>query len=151
LDDLCAVGDFSRVGALRLHQNGQYLGAAQVSKGGTPPFIERERLYAANRALEADQETAQDLAYLQGRGTSLGGMRPKCTVLDEDGFLVIGKFLTQRRRIMCRSMACQSLLFGALTAQLKAKSLVIMQLQGFLTGGADGTRTRDPRRDRPVF
>jgi serine/threonine-protein kinase HipA len=38
------------------------------------------------------QETAQDLVYLQGKGTSLGGMRPKCTVLDEDGHLAIGKF-----------------------------------------------------------
>jgi hypothetical protein len=30
----------------------------------------------------------------------------------------------------------------------KKKALII---QGFLFGGADGTRTRDPRRDRPVF
>jgi serine/threonine-protein kinase HipA len=92
LDYLCAVDDFSRVGALRLHQDGQYLGAAHVGRRSTPPFIELERLYAATRAVETDQETAQDLAYLQGRGTSLGGMRPKCTVLDEDGFLAIGKF-----------------------------------------------------------
>ncbi len=92
LDYLCAVDDFSRVGALRLNHDGQYLGAAQVGTRSTPPFIELERLYAATRALETDQETAKDLAYLQGRGTSLGGMRPKCTVLDEDGFLAIGKF-----------------------------------------------------------
>jgi hypothetical protein len=25
------------------------------------------------------------------------------------------------------------------------------ELQGLQSGGADGTRTRDPRRDRPVF
>ena len=31
-------------------------------------------------------------AYLRGRGTSLGGMRPKCTVVDDDGRLAIGKF-----------------------------------------------------------
>ncbi len=31
-------------------------------------------------------------AYLRGRGTSLGGLRPKCTVLDDDGRLSIGKF-----------------------------------------------------------
>ena len=29
---------------------------------------------------------------LQGKGTSLGGMRPKCTVLDDNGTLAIGKF-----------------------------------------------------------
>ena len=28
--------------------------------------------------------------YLRGRGTSLGGVRPKCTVLDDDGILAIG-------------------------------------------------------------
>src|SRR5690606_21260340 len=37
-------------------------------------------------------ETAADLAYLRGRGTSLGGLRPKCSVLDTDGSLAIGKF-----------------------------------------------------------
>jgi serine/threonine-protein kinase HipA len=30
--------------------------------------------------------------HLRGRGTSLGGLRPKCTVIDDDGALVIGKF-----------------------------------------------------------
>lgn len=37
-------------------------------------------------------ETEADLRYLRGRGTSIGGMRPKCTVVDEDGQLAIGKF-----------------------------------------------------------
>jgi hypothetical protein len=50
------------------------------------------RLLAATRAVETDNETAADLAYLRGRGTSLGGMRPKCTEIDGDGLLSIGKF-----------------------------------------------------------
>ena len=29
-------------------------------------------------------ETAADLRYLQGKGTSLGGLRPKCTVIDRN-------------------------------------------------------------------
>ena len=33
----------------------------------------------------------------------------------------------------------------------KEKPLHNKDLQGLLTGGVDGTRTRDPRRDRPVF
>jgi serine/threonine-protein kinase HipA len=49
-------------------------------------------MYHATRAVETSQETTQDLRYLQGKGTSLGGMRPKCTVLDADGRLAIGKF-----------------------------------------------------------
>ncbi len=42
--------------------------------------------------MERGQETAEDLRDLQGKGTSLGGMRPKCTLADEDGRLAIGKF-----------------------------------------------------------
>ena len=47
---------------------------------------------ASTRAVETETETSADLAYLRGRGTSLGGMRPKCTVVDENGRLSIGKF-----------------------------------------------------------
>ncbi len=38
------------------------------------------------------KETAADLRYLQGKGTSLGGLRPKCTVIDRNGRLSPGKF-----------------------------------------------------------
>jgi serine/threonine-protein kinase HipA len=54
--------------------------------------VELEHIYSASRAVESSKETAEDLAYLQGKGTSLGGMRPKCTILDESGRLCIGKF-----------------------------------------------------------
>lgn len=37
-------------------------------------------------------ETAADLAYSRGHGTPLDGLRPKCTVIDADGRLSIGKF-----------------------------------------------------------
>lgn len=58
----------------------------------TPALIELDPIFQASRALERGQETAADVRYLQGKGTSLGGIRPKCTVLDEDGWLSIGKF-----------------------------------------------------------
>jgi serine/threonine-protein kinase HipA len=92
LDYLCAVDDFSRVGALRLCKEGKYLRTVDGGRRTTPPFIELERIYRATRAVETSKETAEDLRYLQGKGTSLGGMRPKCTVLDENGKLAIGKF-----------------------------------------------------------
>lgn len=92
LDYLCAVDDFSRVGALRLCRAGQYLRTEEGGRRTTPPFIELERIADATRALEAGTDTTADLRYLQGKGTSLGGMRPKCTVLDEHGRLAIGKF-----------------------------------------------------------
>lgn len=81
LDYLCAVDDFSRVGALRLCKEGQYLRTTDEGRRTTPPLIELERIYQASRAVETSKDTAEDLRYLQGKGTSLGRMRPKCTVL----------------------------------------------------------------------
>lgn len=93
LDYLLAVDDFSRVGALRLHDpdRNQHT-AALEGRQSTLPLIELERTYHSSRAVENGQETAEDLRYLQGKGTSLGGMRPKCTLVDENGRLAIGKF-----------------------------------------------------------
>jgi len=93
LDFLLAVDDSSRVGALRFKdEQGIFCRAFEVGRRATPPLVELGRLLAATRAVETENETAADLAYLRGRGTSLGGMRPKCTVIDEDGRLSIGKF-----------------------------------------------------------
>ena len=93
LDYLMAVDDFSRVGALRLRDDtGQYLRRVADGARATPAFLELETIMRASRAVELSEETAEDLAYLQGKGTSLGGMRPKCTILDTHGSLSLGKF-----------------------------------------------------------
>jgi serine/threonine-protein kinase HipA len=93
IDFLLAVDDASRVGALRLQdETGVFCRATEPGRRTAPPLIELKQLLSATRAVETESETAADLAYLRGRGTSLGGMRPKCTVLDDDGQLAIGKF-----------------------------------------------------------
>lgn len=93
LDYLLAVDDFSRVGALRLRgPDGAWHRTVEAGRRNTPPLIELERIFQASRAVENGQETIEDLRYLQGKGTSLGGMRPKCTLVDEEGRLAIGKF-----------------------------------------------------------
>ncbi|MBV9990779.1 MAG: type II toxin-antitoxin system HipA family toxin [Alphaproteobacteria bacterium] len=93
LDFLLAVDDASRVGALRFRDdNGVFKRAQEEGRRSAPPLIELGHLLGASRAIEANRETAADLAYLRGRGTSLGGLRPKCTVIDDDGALSIGKF-----------------------------------------------------------
>jgi serine/threonine-protein kinase HipA len=90
-DLLTAVDDFSRIGALRLRDaKGQFLRSDAEFR--TPQFVELEKIYAATRAVEKGTETEADLRFLQGKGTSLGGLRPKCTVLDTDGALALGKF-----------------------------------------------------------
>lgn len=93
LDYLLAVDDFSRIGALRLRdKDGKYLRTTEDGRRTTPPLIELQHMFNASRAVEKGQETTEDLKYLQGKGTSLGGMRPKCTVIDDTGLLAIGKF-----------------------------------------------------------
>jgi serine/threonine-protein kinase HipA len=93
IDFLLAVDDASRVGALRFQdEDGIFQRATAGGRRTAPPLIDLATLLAASRAVETNTETAEDLAYLRGRGTSLGGLRPKCSVIDEDGALSIGKF-----------------------------------------------------------
>lgn len=93
LDFLLAVSDISRVGALRFQdEKGVFCRPAESGTTGAPPFLELSRLTSATRAVEMEEESIADLEYLRGGGTSLGGMRPKCTILDEDDLLAIGKF-----------------------------------------------------------
>ncbi|CAN7469486.1 type II toxin-antitoxin system HipA family toxin [Trinickia sp. LjRoot230] len=93
MDYLLGVDDTSRIGALRFaDEAGNVLRTIEDGGHGTPPLIELTQLIGATRAVEMNKETDADLRYLRGRGTSLGGMRPKCTVRDENGHLCIGKF-----------------------------------------------------------
>ena len=90
-DYLAAVDDESRVGALRLRDaDGEFLRNSREHR--TPQLLDLSPIYAAARRVEEGNENAQDLQYLQGKATSLGGLRPKCTVRDADGQLAIGKF-----------------------------------------------------------
>jgi len=92
-DFLLAVDDASRVGALRFQDEaGVFCRASEPGRRTAPPLIELKPLLSATRAVETESETAADLAYLRGRGTSLGGLRPKCMVVDDDGRLAVGKF-----------------------------------------------------------
>ena len=97
LDYLLAVDDANRVGALRLQdESGEFQRAAEPGRRTAPPLIQLPALLSATRAVETNKETAADLAFLRGRGTSLGGLRPKCSVVNEDGLLSIGKFPSVR-------------------------------------------------------
>ena len=100
-DSLAAVDDFSRIGALRLqNERGEFLRSA--SEHRTPQLVDLAKIASAAREVEQGSESTADLEFLQGKATSLGGLRPKCTVLEEDGSLAIGKFssVTDERSVV---------------------------------------------------
>lgn len=97
IDFLLGVDDRSRIGALRFRdEKGIFQRATESGRRSTPPLIELSRLLAASRAVEQNCETAADLAFLRGRATSLGGLRPKCSIVDAKGRLSIGKLPSVR-------------------------------------------------------
>lgn len=91
-DYLMWISDVSRIGAIRLRDSEGSFQRRADHKRQIPPLIELPQLLRASKAIEENQETLKDLEYLRGVGTSLGGLRPKCSIIDADGNLSIGKF-----------------------------------------------------------
>lgn len=102
-DYLLGVHDAFRSGALRYKvvDDGPYLD--DRDRNAAPPFVRLRELEAASRALEddpRDDDPAVDqwLRLLLAPGASLGGARPKATVVDPNGHLWIAKFPSIRDR-----------------------------------------------------
>ena len=95
-DHLLGVADLARMGALRfsLAPHGPFL--ATDHAGAIPPIARLRRLQQAAWTVEdddaddAEHDPALDL--LLAPGSSLGGARPKASVVDPDGRLWIAKF-----------------------------------------------------------
>ncbi|TVR45163.1 MAG: type II toxin-antitoxin system HipA family toxin, partial [Planctomycetota bacterium] len=93
LDHILAIDDETRLGALRFQgPDGSFLAQRAEGVHRVPPIIDITLTANAIRRIEEDSETAQDLAYLRGHGSSLGGLRPKCSMRDEQGTLWLAKF-----------------------------------------------------------
>ncbi|MEO8842213.1 MAG: type II toxin-antitoxin system HipA family toxin [Kofleriaceae bacterium] len=90
IDFVTLVSDETRLGALRFRKRGsaEFL----TSSSRVPPLVQLPRLLRATAAIVEDRETADDLALLLAPGTSLGGARPKASVVDANGRLAIAKF-----------------------------------------------------------
>lgn len=91
IEYVLALDDNSRIGALRFRAGpgGPFLAAAT---GGIPPTVRLAALLRAADAIHSETETVQDLKFLLGEGSPLGGARPKSAVTLEDGSLAIAKF-----------------------------------------------------------
>ena len=92
LDYLLNVSDRSRQGALRFsaEPGGPFL--AHQDADPVPPLIDLPRLLAASDSIDDEEDNDELLALLLAPGSSLGGARPKASVVDIDGTLAIAKF-----------------------------------------------------------
>src|SRR6202012_4514593 len=73
----------------RLNAGSPFLAAAT---GKLPPLVHLSALLRATDAIHGETETAEDLRFLLGAGSPLGGARPKSAVTLADERLAIAKF-----------------------------------------------------------
>jgi serine/threonine-protein kinase HipA len=93
-DFLMLVEDRTRLGALRFRDVGADAFAA-ADAHPVPPLVALPKLLGAARRIVDDRETDEDLRLLLAPGSSLGGARPKASVRDAQGELLIAKFPSQ--------------------------------------------------------
>lgn len=91
VDYLLGVSDVSRLGALRFRLAG---GEAFLSERGqgVPGALELGRLLQITERIGRDEESEEDLQRIFAPGSSLGGARPKASIIDQHGRLSIAKF-----------------------------------------------------------
>lgn len=90
-DYLLGVSDETRLGALRFRRVDQEEFLAG-SHRGIPALVDLGRLLESTERLLRDEETDEDLQLIFAPGSSLGGARPKASVIDQHGRLSIAKF-----------------------------------------------------------
>lgn len=93
-DYLLGVFDEARMGGIRFktEKDGNYL--SDDAEFRTPPWVSLRKLEQASLAFEKNESGQEDkwLRQLLAPGSSLGGARPKASVVDPDGQLWIAKF-----------------------------------------------------------
>lgn len=100
-DYLMGIDDFSRMGGFRFKKEleGEFINVSASLK--IPPLTELRDFLHASREIEKSEEAnvlpeKKWIAQLIQPGSSLGGARPKASVLDEKGNLCIAKFPSRK-------------------------------------------------------
>jgi serine/threonine-protein kinase HipA len=96
LDYLLGVSDVSRLGALRFRHEGDEIFQSPTSSA-VPGVVELGRSLQVTDRILREEETDEDLQLIFAPCSSLGGARPKASVVDVDGRLSIAKFPRARR------------------------------------------------------
>ena len=93
MDLLLGVNDTARMGALRFSRADkpdQFL--ATKAQNPIPPLVKLPELLSTARNIDEDRDSVEDFHILLSPGSSLGGARPKASIMDRDGSLSIAKF-----------------------------------------------------------
>lgn len=100
-DYLVGIEDYSRMGGLRFKDSldGEYINASEVLR--IPPITDIRELIAASSEIEKSEEEnhlpeRRWIEQLVQPGSSLGGARPKASVIDENKILHIAKFPSRK-------------------------------------------------------
>ena len=86
---LLGANDETRLGALRYKVDGEFQARTGI---GVPALLSLGDLLQASQRVLRGEETVEDLQMLFAPGTSLGGARPKASILDQHGRLSVAKF-----------------------------------------------------------
>ncbi len=100
-DFLTGIDDFSRMGGFRFKENkdSEFINVSESLK--IPPLTDIRELIAASTEIEKSEEKnvlpeMKWVAQLVQPGSSLGGARPKASVIDTDKTLYIAKFPSRK-------------------------------------------------------
>ena len=100
-DYLVGIEDYSRMGGLRFKGSldGEYINASEILR--IPPITDIRELIAASSEIEKSEEEnhlpeRRWIEQLIQPGSSLGGARPKASVIDENKILHIAKFPSRK-------------------------------------------------------
>lgn len=100
-DYLVGIEDYSRMGGFRFKESleGEYINVSEVLR--IPPLTDIRELIAASSEIEKSEEEnllpqMRWIAQLVQPGSSLGGARPKASVIDENKILYIAKFPSRK-------------------------------------------------------
>lgn len=91
IDFLLGVSDETRLGALRFRWEGDHVFQAP-QEVGVPGTVVLGKLFGASERILRGDESDDDLLLIFAPGSSLGGARPKASVIDQHGCLLIAKF-----------------------------------------------------------
>ena len=104
IDSVLGVSDLTRQGALRFARSEGDDFLAPPDQAAAPPLVELPRLMVAAQGFLDNPDSVDDLRILLAPGSSLGGARPKASVIANDGGLAIAEVSEEGRSLLGERM-----------------------------------------------